>query len=234
VNYRALQASPELLDRYLESLASANPAHYTDWTREQKLAFYINAYNAYTLKAIIEHYPIVANPDVDAGGDYPADSIRQIPGVWDRLQWPLLGTQQTLDYMEHTVLRKILGEPRIHFVLVCASLGCPPLENRALTAADLDTRLDRAAHNYIYRDRKVQIDRQRKVVRLAQILRWFSEDFRVSNATARQLGEHFSGDLPGVLSWIHRYATPEDRAFLQGGDYRVMYLFYDWGLNEQR
>jgi hypothetical protein len=173
------------------------------------------------------------------------------------MTWRVMGRDYTLDHMEHVILRMELAEPRVHFVLVCASLGCPLLESRAFDAPGLEKRLDQAAINYIYRDRKVQIDRENRIVRLPRIFEWFAEDFQVRDdapaifrnaprATGYVKHSELTGkderaglmllpkDAAGPLSWIYRYANEQDRVFLASTDYRVVYLYYDWGLNEQR
>lgn len=255
VNYRAIKKDPTVLDLYLETLAAIEPRDYERWSRQEKLALWINAYNAYTIKAIVDHYPIQPSWVADSLGNYPPDSIRQIPGVWDKLTWRAMGQELTLNHMEHTILRKVLVETRVHFVLVCASLGCPLLEGRAFIPQSIEQRLDQAAVNYIYRDRKVHIDRENKIVRLPRIFEWFAEDFQVRDdalavfrnaprATGYVKHSELTGkderaglllltkDAAGPLSWIYRYANEQDRAFLASMDYRVVYLHYDWGLNE--
>ena len=257
VNYRALKDNPTQLNRYFETLAAIDPRDYEHWTRQQKLALWINAYNAFTIKAIVDHYPIQPSWLADPLGDYPPNSIRQIPGVWDKMTWRVMGRDYTLDYMEDEILRKQLAEPRVHFVLVCASLGCPLLESHAFDAAGLDKRLDQAAINYIYRDHKVQIDREHGVVRLPRIFEWFTGDFPVRDdapaifrnaphATGYVKHSELTGkderagmmlwpkNVAGPLSWIYHYANEQDRAFLASMKYRVVFLYYDWGLNEQR
>ena len=233
VNYRALQADPETLNRYLQALAVTDPKDYEGWTRQQKLAFWINAYNAYTLRVIVDHYPVERSWLADPLRRYPADSIRQIPGVWGWRWWPALSGKYTLDHMEHVILRKELKEPRIHFVLVCASKGCPLLENRAFDAEHLEQRLDQAAVHYLYRDRKVQIDRASKVVRLPQIFNWFAEDFAPDAETAVYF-ERYPRKAVGPLTWVYRYANTEDKDFLRRGNFDLAYLEYDWSLNERR
>jgi hypothetical protein len=231
VNYRALKATPQTLDRYLRTLAMIDPESYARWTRQEKLALWINAYNAYTLRAILDHYPIQRSLLADPLRQHPADSIQQIPGVWSRLRWPVMGREYTLDYMEHTILRKQLREPRVHFVLVCASMGCPLLENHAFGATHLEARLEQAAHNYLYRDNKIQIDARVKRVHLPQIFKWFAEDFTVLPESARYVAR-FPADIAGPLTWVYRYANPQDRNYLSHGDFQVDYLDYDWALNE--
>ena len=231
VNYRALKNNQETLDRYLESLAKVNHKQYEEWTRQQKLAFWINAYNAFTIKVILNHYPVTRSWFADLFHRYPANSIRQIRGVWKGIKWPVMGTKYTLDHMEHVIMRQKIVEPRIHFVLVCASLGCPLLESRAFDATHLEERLDQAALNYIYRDHKVEIDRVNGTVRLPQIFNWFWEDFNAFEESASFFKDR-SDETVGPLSWIYHYANANDREFLESGSYQASYLDYDWGLND--
>ena len=133
--------------------------------------------------------------------------------------------------MEHVIMRQKIMEPRIHFVLVCASLGCPLLESYAFDAAHLEQRLDQAAINYIYRDHKVEIDRENDAVHLPQIFNWFREDFTPFGESAG----FFAGrpaEIIGPMSWIYHYANADDREYLSLGSYQVSYLHYDWGLND--
>ena len=233
VNYRALQADQETLDRYLRALAGVDPKAYDDWTRQQKLAFWINAYNAHILRVILDHYPVTRSIFADPLRRYPASSIRQIPGVWKLRRWPVAGSTWTLDHMEHVILRQELIEPRIHFVLVCASIGCPLLESRAFDAEHLESRLDQAAVNYLYRDRKVQIDKAGNAVRLPQIFNWFAGDFTPDPQTA-VFFEHYPREAIGPLTWVYRYANAADREFLRQGKFELTYLEYDWALNDRR
>ena len=233
VNYRALQADPETLDRYLQSLAGVDPKAYENWTRPRKLAFWINAYNAYTLRVILDHYPVTRSIFADPLRRHPADSIRQIPGVWGWRKWPVMGGKFTLDQMEHSILRQELKEPRIHFVIVCASIGCPLLESRAFDAEHLEARLDQAAVNYLYHGRRVQIDRAGNAVRLPQIMNWFAEDFVPDPQTAGFF-ERYPREAIGPLAWVYRYANAADREFMRQGKFELVYLEYDWALNDRR
>lgn len=233
VNYRTLQTDQETLNRYLQSLASVDPGAYESWTRQQKLAFWINAYNAYTLRVIVDHYPVTRSIFADPLRRYPADSIRQIPGVWKWRWWLALGRRYTLDHMEHVILRQELKEPRIHFVVNCASMGCPLLENHAFDAEHLEARLDQAAVNYLYRDRKVRIDKAGNAVRLPQIFKWFAEDFTPDPEIA-VFFERYPREAIGPLTWVYRYASAADREFLRQGKFELTWLEYDWALNDRR
>lgn len=233
VDYGALGKDPDTLNRYLQLLANVDPEKTKEWSRQQKLAFWINAYNAYTLRVIVDHYPVTRSIFADPLRRYPADSIRQIPGVWGWRKWPVMGGKFTLDRMEHVILRQELKEPRIHFVIVCASIGCPLLESRAFDAEHLDQRLDRAAVNYIYRDRKVRINKISNSVRLPQIFKWFAEDFEADAETVAWFAR-YPREAVGPLAWVYRYASAEDRKFLRQGKFELSYLEYDWALNDRR
>jgi hypothetical protein len=232
VNYRALKADQAGLDTYLHKLANIDPVSFKKWTREQQLTMWINAYNAFTIKAILNHYPIEHSWVLDPLGHYPDNSIRQIR-VWDNIQWTVMGNDYTLDHMEHVIMRRELAEPRVHYALVCASIGCPYLENRAYEAPELDSRLDQAGTAYIYDSSRVRIDKERKIVSLPQIYKWFKEDFE-PGTQYKSLISNQSPELAGILSWVYKYANDEDRKFLANETYKISYLFYDWALNEMR
>lgn len=231
VNYKKLKVNQATLNEYLQELATINPVAYKGWTREQKLALWINAYNAFTIKAIIDNYPIEHSWLADPLGNFPDNSIRQIKGVWDKVTWMVMGKKFTLNQMEHEIIRRELLDARIHFVLVCASKGCPYLEKKAFEASDLDARLDQAGVNYIYESRRIRFDRVNKVVHLPQIFKWFEDDFEQGTKYKSLFKDHPSKQA-GILSWVYRYANKNDRAFLKKHTLQIAYLYYDWALNE--
>jgi hypothetical protein len=131
VDYDALHREPEALDRYLADLANAP---FADLGRDDKLALLINAYNAFTLRLILDFYPV--------------ESIRDIPEDqrWRHVRWTLGGSTFSLDQIEHQQIRPNFAEPRIHFALVCAAIGCPPLRNEAYVGERLDAQLASTPH----------------------------------------------------------------------------------------
>src|SRR3990167_619036 len=114
VDYRGFVSSSEQFNAYLKQLGSVSEKDYVSWSREEKLAFWINAYNAFTIKAIIDHYPIKSKLSLSSI-IYPKNSIRQINGVWDKLRFQAAGKMVSLNEIEHELLRKKFDEPRIHF-----------------------------------------------------------------------------------------------------------------------
>jgi hypothetical protein len=194
----------------------------------QQIAFWCNVYNAYTLKAIIEHYPIEASLLKSLA--HPKNSIRQIDGVWDKLQWPVMGREMTLDNIEHDTLRKEYDEPRIHAALVCAAMSCPPLRDEPFEGDRLDEQLDDQMRRYLGVPDRFRIDRDKDVVYLSAILKWYGEDF-VNTYGTNDAFNKFSEVERAVLNAITRYV--DEAEYLRTADYISKYLDYDWTLNEQ-
>lgn len=215
VDYRKLKDEPAALERYVKELAAVSAAEYDSWPKPDQLAFWLNAYNALTVKAIIDHYPI------RAGGVssllYPKNSIRQIPGVWDKLRWKAAGREVTLDEIEHKIVRPGFGEPRAHMALVCAARGCPPLRGEPYRGSALEEQLDDQARIFLATPHGLRVDRERGEARVSSIFKWFAGDF---------------GGEKGALEFVARYAPQAQRDFLRAGGLKVRYLDYDWALND--
>lgn len=177
--------------------------------RGEQLAFWVNLYNALTVKVVLDHYPVRSIRDIDISPGLFAD------GPWDRKLVTVAGEALTLNDIEHRILRPIWRDPRLHYAVNCASLGCPDLPAAAFTGTNVETMLEAAARAYINHPRGARIERGRLVA--SKIYSWFQEDFGGSEA--------------GVLAHLARYAGPELAAALRGrariGDYE-----YDWALND--
>lgn len=231
VDYRRLKADHQRLDVFVQAVAALDPHTYEQWSNAEKIAFWINAYNALTVKAIVSHYPI--KPRFGFSLIYPKNSIRQIPGVWDELTFEVMGRAMTLDEIEHDVLRAKFHEPRIHMALVCAAMGCPPLRNEPYVGDRLDEQLDDQARRFLSNPGKFRIDRRRGLVYLSSIFKWFGSDFVNQYGTDERFPGHRREER-AVLHFISRYLDPADREYLEKGAYKIEYLDYDWSLNEQR
>ncbi len=219
VNYAALQQDRESLDRFNATVAAVPPDVYAGWSQSEKLAFLMNAYNSFTLQAIIDQTPL-------------KDSIRNITGVWDFLKFEIAGDQKTLNNIEHDTIRKEFNEPRIHAALVCAAMSCPILRNEPFTSENLEAQLEDQVKTWLARPESgFKIDRQNKQVFLSKIFDWYGDDWKPSFAVD---GKFSGGEKErAVLNFVSAYLSPEDRAYLEQGDYKVKYLGYDWGLNKQ-
>ncbi len=215
VDYQALKQNRQPLDTFHQSIATLSPSVYESWTDNEKIAFWINIYNSLTLEAIIDNYP--------------TKSIRDIPGVWKKLKFPVMGQELTLDQIEHQILRKQFDEPRIHMGLVCASIGCPLLRQEPFMGDKLDQQLDEQTRQFLALERNFKIDKNENRVYLSSIFKWFGEDFESKYAAKNQ----FKGSEKerAVLNFIRQYLEAQNQPYLTEADYKISYLDYDWSLN---
>ena len=211
VNYAGLKASAtdrQALQQYLNLLSTAEPKIQA--SRNAQLAFWINAYNAVTLEGIL--------------AVYPTSSIRNHTkklgyNMWKDLKLLVGDTQINLEDIEHKILRK-MNEPRIHFAIVCASVGCPRLLNQAYTAQQLEQQLAVNASDFFSRSRNLKFDNSRNQLQLSAIMDWFGSDF--------------GSDQNAQIRKIYPYFPDSIKSAVQRGGYRVSYQDYDWNLNEQK
>lgn len=201
VDYSGFQKDQALLNRYLKQLGDHHPndAH---WSRNEQLAYWINAYNAFTVQLILRHYPVAGIKDIRNG-------IPFLNSVWDIQFIEIEERTYDLNNIEHGILRSQFEEPRIHFALNCASVSCPKLWNRAYTAEDLDAQLDRAALEFLDDPLRNRIQ-ERQRVELSKIFSWYKGDFQ-----------------PDLITFLNRYVDPP-----LAQDTRIQYLDYDWDLND--
>jgi hypothetical protein len=161
VNYQGLLKQNTKLQRYLDLLA-ANPPRET-WPRDERMAYWINAYNAFTVKLILDNYPLKSIMDLRGGK------------VWDH-KWITLGNETySLNHIEHDILRPKYKDARIHFALNCAARSCPPLLNRAYQADNLDRLLEQQTKVFINDKKFNQISP--KTAQVSKIFEWYAEDF---------------------------------------------------------
>jgi hypothetical protein len=208
VDYGALRASRKDLDRYLGEVAGLSEGEFNAWPERQRLAFLLNAYNAFTLELILDHYPVKSIKEI--GG--------WLKGPWDQPVVRLFGRSSTLNDLEHKILRVQFAEPRIHFALVCAARGCPPLRSEAYVAERLETQLDDQARQFLASADKNRVEGSERVVHLSPIFKWYGADF-----------EKQSGS---VLAALKPYWPKEAAAMLGRGDFKIRYTDYDWSLNQ--
>ena len=211
VNYKAWHASAEdraKLTNYIESLSRADLEQPAE--RNQKLAYWINAYNAVTLDGILKLYPTTSIRN------HTAKAIGY--NIWKNLMFSVDDKQINLDSIEHKVLRK-MGEPRIHFAIVCASISCPRLLNEAYVSKDLEKQLVTNTKDFFSRSRNLQFDPNRSVLKMNQILSWFATDF----------GSNSSEQLKNIFP----YFPEQIRTAIAQKQLNIDYLSYDWNLNTQ-
>lgn len=217
VDYVGLKARSAELDAYLSELEGVCADAYKGFSTSQQLAYWINAYNAYTVKLILTHHPLKSIRDI---GFLPGAAFRE---TFIPLQG-LRGRSLSLNDIEHEILRKEFKEPRIHFAINCASASCPALLPEAFRARTLDAQLTRAARGFVN-------DRQKNRfvaatagsparARLSSIFKWFRDDFGGSDAR--------------TLAFIRPFLDAAAAAAVAGDAVDVEFLPYDWSLNERK
>ena len=232
VDYAKLSNDSSLLSKYLNQLNSVSLEEMDSWSREKQLVFWINAYNAFTVQAILDHYPIQTR--TIKGLVVPRNSIIQIPGVWKELQWNVAGESLTIDYIEHRLLRPKFKEPRMHFAIVCASIGCPDLRPEAFTYDKLDTQLEEQTHRYLANTEKgVKFEFDKKRICVSQLFKWYNEDFLVAPITGFKVEQRNEKERIAFQFISHFITDPRALKLLQSKDTDFDYLSYDWSLNER-
>jgi hypothetical protein len=206
VNYKGFMQDSVKFKSYLD-LLSRNHPNDKNWSRNERLAYWINAYNAFTIKLICDYYPVESIKDIKKGIPFVSDT-------WTIDFIKIEGKTYNLNNIEHGIIRPKFNEPRIHFAVNCASKGCPPLLNAAYTAEQLEAQLDSQARAFINDGFRNKIDGANKAD-LSKIFTWFAGDFK--------------NVAPSVVSFINRYAKVQ---LNEKAD--INYQEYDWSLNEQK
>jgi hypothetical protein len=223
VDYQALAAARAGLDDIAGEFAAVPPEIEQAMALHDRMAFWINAYNLFTLRVIVDHYPI-------RGSWFsltPRNSIRQIDGVWTKLEWRAAGRTITLDGIEHGLLRPEFGDPRVHMAINCASKSCPPLRAEPYVGADLDRQLDDAARGYLASAEGSQVTGGRLYV--SQIFEWYGSDFVKQYATPQPESEPEIDRA--IRGFVERYGPAEAAAAARAGA-KIRFLDYDWSLND--
>lgn len=224
VDYAALKLDREALDRAVAALDSEASRGEPGWARAQRMAFWINAYNLFTLRAIVDHYPIRSGWLTR----HPRNSIRQIDGVWTHLTWSAAGRAVTLDDIEHRILRPEFKDARVHFAVNCASVSCPPLAAEPYRPATLGAQLDAAARHYFASGEGLRVEGG--TIRVSSLFKWYGEDF-IAEFAPLVTGTRDPKER-AILGAIVRYGPAAAAAEARRGTLRIAFLPYDWSLND--
>lgn len=228
VNYAALKQNPEDFDTYYQLLNYYSPDSHPNLfiTNQERLAYWLNAYNASVIKLVLHYYPIRSVTEVDS----PVAWFF-LPDKWrffllNRFQ---LGQHETSLYALENLIRERFSDPRVHFALNCASLGCPKLPRQAFTGEHLDQQLNQAAQKFFSEPRNLRIDGQTRTVYLSAIMDWYESDFLTEYQRLYPLQNDNN-----LLAIVAYYAAPELQQRLRGeaSAYKLNFVTYDWGLND--
>ncbi len=193
VNYAVAKKS-SLMNSVESEFLAVDKSTFDSFSTKQQIAWYSNLYNFYTLKLIVENYPL--------------KSIRDIKTPWDQKIIPLFGKEVSLNHLEHTILRKKYDEPRIHFALNCASIGCPPLRKTPFTGEKLEVQLDEQAQTFLKDESRNRVEG--KTLYLSKIFQWYGGDFKKNYGSYQQYAK-------SVLNIT--------------GKMKIKFSEYDWDLN---
>lgn len=219
LRYAAVASERSALEHYLGTLSGVGRGEFDRFTKAQQQAFLINAYNAFTVELVLTRYPDLK-------------SIRDIGGLfgnpWKPKGVPLLGTKVSLDDIEHAMLRArgAYDEPRVHFAVNCASVGCPMLREEAYVAERLDAQLEQQAERFMADRTRNRWEPQRQRLALSRIFDWYGEDFTLGHR-----------GIASVAAFAARHAerladAPADRERIRAGGVPIGFLGYDWSLND--
>tara|TARA_R110002124_G_scaffold191436_1_gene358824 strand:+ start:2555 stop:3265 length:711 start_codon:yes stop_codon:yes gene_type:complete len=181
VNYKSFKADEAKLDTYISYLEKTTPA--SSWSENKQKAFWINTYNAYTIKLILENYPLKSIMDIKQDGK----TAWKIPFA------KVGGKTYTLDYIEHEILRKNLFDPRIHVGVNCASVSCPKLGNIAFTEENIDANLEKLMKTFINDSSRNKITNNK--VQISSIFDWFKEDFTKNGSVIDYLNKYSNTEI---------------------------------------
>ncbi len=215
VNYGDLSKDSKL-ETYLEQIAATNPDSILD--ENARLAFWINAYNAYTLKVISDSYPIKSISELHFGGLIIGTLLGKT--IWHKPLATINGEALSLNNIEHDIIRKNFKEPRIHFALVCAAKSCPPLRSEAFTGERLHEQLEDQGRTFFSQKNKNHFDEEKKVAHLSKIMDWYADDFGKNEEE--------------VLVYVSRFLSNELMKSIQTNqqEWEIKSTDYDWSLND--
>lgn len=205
VNYRGFIADKTALNQYLQLLQDNHPNN-ANWSNNEQLAYWLNAYNAFTVALITDNYPVASIKDITKGPNIPF-----VNSPWDIKFINIENTGYDLNNIEHGILRKQFNDPRIHFGINCASKSCPNLMQQAFTADKVNVQLDSLARAFLADTSKNKITSEE--VQLSKIFSWFKGDFTKKNTP--------------LITFLNKYAPLTIKP-----DAKIRFLDYDWQLNE--
>jgi hypothetical protein len=210
LDYAGLVADQSDLQRYLASLAGAEP---TAWGEDDQKAFWSNAYNAVMVRYVLDHYPGI-------------QSVREIDGIFNDLRYPVAGEDLTLDEIEARA--RDLGDPRVHFAVVCASTSCPDLRGEPYRRELIDSQLDDAMGRFLESPTKgLRYDEETNTLWLSSIFKWYAGDFTGGSTVVAFFARS------KIVGWLLPHLPPELAEMIRQREPKIRYLDYDWSLNDR-
>ena len=217
IDYAALDEESFYLFNYLRAVESLSKDDYTSWSKNEKLAFWINTYHACSLLLFLK------NP-----------YARMVQDIRENPNDPIItvfGDELSLNDIKHTIIRSpFLLDERVHCALSSLARGFPSLRNEAYLGVSLNLLLEEDVHRFLQDDRAVRIDHEGKKIFLSKIFKWFGRDFLARYSTKKRALQNFSAEDRAVLYFLASY-MPDERKFIMSGTYTIEYFDFDWTIN---
>ena len=231
VDYKTLARKKLELAALLDKFRVLDRNDYNSWSKDDKLALWINAYNLELIRIILENYPIESNRMLRLF--WPPNSIKHIKGIWDEHKFIIMDEEFTLREIEQRFFQNEFGEPRVLFAMSYASISGAPLRNEAYCGQHLSAQLDDQVKKFIAGSHALKIDRENQTVSLSSILNptWYGGQFVARYGTDLKFKQQEPA-VRAVLHFLTNYISPQDIDYLETGNYTIGYLRYDWTLNE--
>ncbi len=230
VDYETLRRKRLELIALLDEFDRLDPNVYESWSRKDKIALWINAYNIQMLKIIADNYPITPSP---IRFWWNRNDIRHIGGIWSRYKFKVMDGVYKLSEIEDRFFRKKFGDPRVFFALTRASLSSPPIRREPYYGYKLDKQLDEQAKKFLSSPLALRIDKEREKVHLSALFQisMFGKDFIPRYGIDRKFKEQVPSTR-AVLNFITNYVSEESVSFLEVGNYSVQFIGYNWVIND--
>jgi hypothetical protein len=232
INYRLLARKKLELLKILDGFKTLSRKDYDSWPQNDKIAFWINAYNLELTKIILDNYPIESTRILRLF--WPPNSIRHIRGIWDERKFIIMDEEFNLQSIENRYFRDEFDEPRAFLAIFYASVSGPPLKNEAYCGKDLSAQLDEQARKFLSRQQNFSINRDSAVVSISSILSPSWQGGKFTNKYGTDL--KFKSQEPSVravLNFLIKYIPQYDVDYLETGNYTIEYINYDWTLNDR-
>jgi Protein of unknown function, DUF547 len=226
VYYQALKQERGRLDAYLKSVSAITAETLSQWTKPRQLAYWINAYNAFVLQTVIDHYPIQGRSSL-----YPPNSIRQVTGAFERQTFRAGGRALTLDALEQDVIAGF-GEPRALLALGRGAIGSGRLKSEAYSETRLDAQLGEIAREIVTRREIVNVDAEHNVLSVSAMFSWREAAFATLADRAPAIYASRSPLERALLALIDPVIVPNEAAFLKQNQFRMVFHDFDWKLND--
>lgn len=228
IDYVMLVRDPAQIEKYVKILGKVRKGLYENFTINQRIAYWTNFYNAATIMAISRNYPVIND---NYNSLYPKSSVRQIPGIWNKMRFKTALGYKTLSQIQAEQINSF-NEPLLYFAVVNSSVGGPKIMNEAINADKLESQLREAARNFVLDAGNVRADPNTKTLFLSKFFQWNGKRF-IPKFYKTGHFQHRTKAEVAILHFLTSYAGMMEKMMIYKDDFTIKYMDYDWSLNER-